>query len=127
MSRDHEDTETHTSKDLSPIHGSLDNCLEFSAAFSLGNLHQILGFFPTDCLPIQSPLLPKEGRKKTMEKNKGNWEGGEKEQREKERGKEGHEGERKSRKSHFFSRLPVVSKKHCRGRQSHATLETTQG
>lgn len=68
MSRDHEDTETHTSKDLSPIHGSLDNCLEFSAAFSLGNLHQILGFFPTDCLPIQSPLLPKEERKKTMEK-----------------------------------------------------------
>lgn len=62
-----------------------------------------------------------------MEKNKGNWEKGEKEQREKERGKEGHEGERKSRKSHFFSRLPVVFKKRCRGRQSHATLETTQG
>ena len=72
MSRDHEDTETHTSKDLSPIHGSLDNCLEFSAAFSLGNLHQILGFFPTDCLPIQSPLLPKEERKKTMENENSN-------------------------------------------------------
>lgn len=127
MSRDHEDTETHTSKDLSLIHGSLDNCLEFSAAFSLGNLHQILGFFPTDCLPIQSPLLPKEERKKTMEKIR---EIGREEKRNRGRRREEKkdlkEKERAGR-AIFFSRLPAVFKKRRRGRQGHATLETTQG
>ena len=71
VSRDHGETEAHTSKGPSPIHGSLDSCLGFLAAFSLGNLHQNYIFFSADFLiflPIQFPFLAMEGRKGKMKK-----------------------------------------------------------
>lgn len=63
----------------------------FQLPFPWETCIKIVGFFPADCLPIQSPLLPKEGKKKTMEKIR--------EIGRKEKGTEGegHEGERAGR------------------------------
>ena len=119
MSRNHEDAETHISKDHSPIHCSLDNCLEFSAAFSLGNLHQNCRLFSSwlSSYPVSS--FAKGGGKENNGKNKGNWEEG-------KRNRVRRTWRRKGKKSHFFSWLPLVFKTRHRGRQGHATLRQSK-
>lgn len=98
MFRDHGETEAHTSKGTSPIHGSLNSCLGFLAAFSLGNLHQNYIFFSADFLiflPIHFPFFGKGGEEGKVEKVREKRKGGRKEEN---RDKEGRERKSEEKK-----------------------------